>query len=627
MHQDITDRIEQYLTLETNYALIINGDYGIGKSYYIKNELFPTVKKLNVPNTVKEEKYLPILISLFGAKSIEDIQNQIFLELFPVLKSRGAKIAKALVNVAFKYINNNIDEFITDSGTSSEFFNDYSQILICIDDIDRKSKDLDLKEVYGFVNNLVENFGAKIILIANEDELRNEIDIEKDNYSLLREKVIGISISFKSDVSQVYDEIITSKYKDPNEPYFNFLKDEKNTIISRILQNNSNLRNLLFFLEHFKIIFIGMTSFFEENDVLKGYELEILNQLLEFTLPISIEYKSGKLKPEYFQEVQDLYKNAFFDISAFLIERDNGLNDLEGRDNSYAKTYKEKYLKNSSSNKISYFDSIFKYITGSNSFNANELISEINTIFQVEDNRISEKERVTQKLSYWQCLDLSLKEYRNLTNQLLEFVDHGEIKLDQYPNIFHLATRFNNILNFNLDKLKARFIKGIRNGTFAYIHNLDFYLSISGDTEYYDYLNDIRNYCLEINFKTKTKIEDEEIESLFELFKNDMEEFCAKINDTNSLFNYSPVFIRFNLKKFWRTLKKVRGSELVTFGFGLKNRYRKYVHESFSPEIEFLEFLKTRLEEEIKKPRTKKLDKIAFEFLLNITIVSLQNFK
>jgi len=38
MNDEITYRIEQYPELDTNYAIIINGDYGIGKTHYIKNQ-------------------------------------------------------------------------------------------------------------------------------------------------------------------------------------------------------------------------------------------------------------------------------------------------------------------------------------------------------------------------------------------------------------------------------------------------------------------------------------------------------------------------------------------------------------------------------------------------------------
>ncbi|MGA9638212.1 hypothetical protein [Flavobacterium sp.] len=86
MNDQLTERIEEYLQLETNYAIILNGEYGIGKTYYIKKELFPRIKELQVSNSKKEEFYIPIIISLFEVNSIEEIQNQIFIELYPILK-------------------------------------------------------------------------------------------------------------------------------------------------------------------------------------------------------------------------------------------------------------------------------------------------------------------------------------------------------------------------------------------------------------------------------------------------------------------------------------------------------------------------------------------------------------
>ena len=628
MNEDITERIEQYLYLDTNYAIIINGDYGIGKTHYIKNDLFPKVKELKVPNSEKDEKFSPILISLFGAKSIEDIQNQIFLELYPILKSKGVKITAGLTNSVLKFLGNDLKDILAETGASGNNLSDYGKIIICIDDIDRKAKELDLKEVFGFVNNLVENFGAKIILIANEDELRKEINIDRDNYSLLREKVIGISVSFSANVSKIYDEIIQSKYQEKNEPYYRFLDSEKKNIISRILQNNSNLRNLLFFLEHFKIIFNGINTFFEKDEILKDFHAEILTQILDFTLPISIEYKSGVLKPELFDDIQNLYKGGLFDISAFLSDGNKlQVKSEEEKVKTYSEIYEEKYLDKSSQKRTLYFDSIFNYITGITSFNIDDLILEVNNKYQVEDSKIPEREKIMQKLSYWQCIDLPLKEYRKLTSQLLTFVDKGEYKLDQYPSIFHLATRFDNILNFNLVNLKKRFKRGISKGEFEYKHNLSFYFSISSDSEFYEDLKEIGEYCNETNKQIKVNSEKEEIKSLFELFKSDFIAFLEKVNEPNTQLRYSPIFSEFNFNKFWKAFKKSKNTELIEFGFDLKRRYTKNVYPDLNPEKEFLENLKAKLEIEIAKPKTRKLDKITFEFLVKKINESIENFE
>lgn len=47
---------------------------------------------------------------------------------------------------------------------------------------------------------------------------------------------------------------------------------------------------------------------------------------------------------------------------------------------------------------------------------------------------------------------------------MLGFVDNGSFQLADYPTIFHFSTRFNNILNFNIDKLKIRFKRGVKKG-------------------------------------------------------------------------------------------------------------------------------------------------------------------
>jgi len=102
MNKDITKNIEQYLVSDTNYAIIINGDYGIGKTFYVKNELFPIVSGTEIPNNEDIEFYKPVLISLFGIKSIEELQSQILAELYPFLKSKGMKIASGFLTSALK---------------------------------------------------------------------------------------------------------------------------------------------------------------------------------------------------------------------------------------------------------------------------------------------------------------------------------------------------------------------------------------------------------------------------------------------------------------------------------------------------------------------------------------------
>lgn len=628
MKQKITKRLIEYLQLDTNYAVIINGNYGIGKTHYIKNELFSKVRKLEVPDSKKDEKFTPILVSLFGVKSIEDIQSQIFIELFPILKNRGLKIAAGLGNGILKFFNNDLKELISDSGAIDGSFTDYKKVLICIDDIDRKGSELEIQEVFGFVNNLVENFGAKIILIANEDELRHNSETKRNSYALIREKVIGVSVSYKLDLSLTFEEIVKSKYKDKYPSYYNYLIDNKTEIIRIIELNNDNLRNLLFFLEHFKIIFRKLRKYFTKESSLKEFEKEIFDKILSFTLPISFEYKSGNLQPNNFEEIREVYSSGFFNISAFLI--DNPQEKLpSSKDNikPYNEVYKERYFDQKEQGRNFLFNSIFNYITGESAFDLESLIAEINSFYKIEDAKIPEREVILGKLSYWKCIDLPEEEYRNLTNEMLDLADNSKYSIEQYPTIFHYASRFENLLKYDLDKLVKRLKKAIEKGDFEYKDSLHFHLSMSTNSEYYEKLKEVGEFCFKKNESIKVENECAEMNKLFKLFKSDFNSFLETIVDKNEIYRFSPIFLKINFSEFFKAIKELSNSEIIEFAFVLKRRYSKHLYPELITEKEFLIKLEKKISAHIKKSTTRKLDKVAFEFFKNQINESLNNFE
>lgn len=622
MNEELTDRIKQYLGLDTNYAIIINGDYGIGKTYYIKNQLFPEIKKVDVPNT-EEEKYVPILISLFGAKTIGDLQNQIFFELYPILKTKGAKILTGLGKGILKYIGTEPEELLTDTGATSGSLTNYSKIVLFIDDIDRKSKDLELKDFFGFINNLVENLEAKVVLVANEDELRKEIGDDGTYYSMLREKVIGISVTFSSNTNKIYDEIISSKYEASNKSYFDFLIQNKRLILNRINQNGQNLRNLIFFLEHFKIIFTQLDTFLNKDNKFDSVKDELKINILNFALPIAIEYKMGKLNSSNCEEIQSKYQGSFLDLSAFFGEKEESK-----KEETYSDIYDKKYLKDENFKRI-YFNSIFQYILGNEFFNFKKLEKEIITIYNVENDTIPEKEKLFQKLNYWGCLNIKQSEYKALTSKLMSYVDRGEYPLDQYPSVFRYAIRFENLMGYNIENLVKRFKKGILKGisNYQYVSSLHFKLSLNSEDECYNELKEISEYCIEINNNIENKLEQRRIDILFDLFqKGDLELFLDKIKDSQEEFRYKPVFANFDFKKFWKALRKLENSQIIDFAFQLSYRYRKNIYEGLFPEKEYLTKLNQEIELFIRRKNITKLEKVAYKFLKEKVELSLSNF-
>lgn len=611
MNEQLTQRIKEYLELETNYAIIVNGDYGIGKTHYIKNELFPMIKSLKVPRTQKEDTYIPILISLFGVSSIEEIQNQIFIELYPILKNKGVKIFTGLGKSVYKILSgSDFKELLIDTSTSSSDLIDFNKILLCIDDIDRKSPTLDIKEFFGFVNNLVENLNAKILLIANEEELRNEVGIENDTYAVLREKVIGISITFKTKVNNIYDDIIISKYEKVNIDYFEFLKTNKSLIVCLIEKNKNNLRNLLFFLEHFKIIFIKTNEFLKGETKYKDIEEKLIIELLKFTLPISIEYKLGNLNTSNFEQIRDLYNGFSFNLPAFLGEKEN----IKEKD--YSEVFKEIYFEDDITQKL-FFNSIFNYVVGESSFQIEDLKNDIDEIYRFEGENIPEKQKIRTKLNYWHCIDLSLTEYKTLTKKILDYVDKGEFLLDDYPSIFRYTTRFDNIINFNLEKLVKRFKKGILIGkeSYEYKRHLSFHLNISEKDDFFNEIKEIVDFCIKINESVKKDSQSVRLEAILELLITDFEKFMEKIQDTRTELYFTPFFSNFAFNKFIFCFKKITNSQIIELAYYINNRYSNQIHPELIADKVFLINLKDFIKKECNKSNVTKFRKIAYNFM------------
>ena len=62
------DGILNYLKMESTGALMVSGEWGCGKTYYINHVVIPALK---------EAGYTPIMVSLFGIESVYEIPLKI----------------------------------------------------------------------------------------------------------------------------------------------------------------------------------------------------------------------------------------------------------------------------------------------------------------------------------------------------------------------------------------------------------------------------------------------------------------------------------------------------------------------------------------------------------------------
>lgn len=622
MRNRLTEIIKQYLNIETNYAVIINGKYGIGKTYYFKNDLFPQIKEISLPKN-NEKKYTPIHISLFGIKTIEDLQTQIFAGIYPILKKRSLKLAagigKSLIR-GIAQINGlgNIDDFLNDIDLKPNEWINYDELVLCLDDLDRKSETLSIIETLGFINTLVENYGAKILIIANEKVLFEDEDYK----SKLREKVIGVSIEFFPHTSHVYDLIIKERYESGNNLYYNFLVEHKGTIIGIVEKNENNLRNLIYFLEHFKIIYSSLVSQFQSDKDFVISKEEKLSTVLYFTLAVAMEYKTGHINSTNLYDLKNANILNYFNFDK---PAKNLADNNEPVTESIASEFLEKYYGNNI--EFIYFDSVFDYLTGRAPFVIEDLKRQLQKIYIVEEGNIPENQKILTKLGYFECLKLTSQEYKETTYKMLEFVDNGQFQLDQFPTVFHFATRFNNLLRFNINNLKKRFKKGILKGEYKYQYESHFRIrmSISEDTEFKDDVSEIVNFCVDINKKLEEKTQNNTLESLTQLLFTDVDKFIQSQYETNRQFMTNAFWDEIPITKVYQAINKMTNNEIIELAFYFKERYRRYIPSHLNPEKEFLK----KLKEIINKPQRrniKNLRNASLDILVKYIDDSILNF-
>lgn len=240
-------------------ALMIDGPWGCGKSYFVSNSEKEFVRKND--NVIK--------ISLYGKDSLESIQSEIYGKILGILiggNNEDAKVrgflAKIVPIYAFSLYNdltegsklsNTIDKAKKEGLEKLLEIN--NKLVFIFDDFERCR--INIFELMGYMNDLSENQGHKVIIVANESEIhRSENDIasairswisyndflkfgyqdDKDRkiakfreelenrkkelfdlekaYEKTREKLVGITVHFQADIGDIYNKLVEKYIND-----------------------------------------------------------------------------------------------------------------------------------------------------------------------------------------------------------------------------------------------------------------------------------------------------------------------------------------------------------------------------------------------------------------------------
>lgn len=326
---EIRDTILNYVfDSRRNQAVLLTGEWGCGKSYFAEKELIPEIKK---------NGYQVFRISLYGISNVESIQDIIMSEiLYSIIEGHvqkfgpfGGAIAKGIKifgKSALSVIETKIGSEGSLQETATELLNnnasDKDHTVFIFDDIERCQ--IDIIELMGFLNNLSENQGYRLVLIANENEiskneddytlaakynvaLNNRIDIsadvadeqeptklnknqlnrivnhyftEKDTYKRTREKLIGLTVKYDVPLKESFEQIILEYVK--ADEIRNKIKTYEEPIIEVLSQDNHhNLRTLITcFIAIEDILSVMINKDFDEKDLLDEEILLIVKYIV-----------------------------------------------------------------------------------------------------------------------------------------------------------------------------------------------------------------------------------------------------------------------------------------------------------------------------------------------------------
>lgn len=377
-------------------VILLKGSWGCGKTYLWKN---------NIATELKSQKPdLPVLYcSCFGIQSIENLKNNISLEYIKFVSKRNVstntfKQLSGLTINGLKYtwnIAHDLLKAVLPGNKDLKLFNFTiepleainEEVIICLDDIERKPKDVHIQAILGLISFLSEVKKFKFLLISNEDKLLKEIsglscslsEEESNTFREFKEKTITHSILLTTNFSEMYDLLINNYETDIK----NYLVLNKKLVTEIFVKSSeTNLRTLQHLFNNIVLIL--------KNGNIKLKEIP-LKTLSVFTIEHSRNnFKSGRA---FYQKINTLFWK--------ILEKEHPAEE------DFINTY---YLDSSD---YKFYDALYDFVANG-SYDAIELKNQIDP----EPKNITELDKLLGKFNDPEIFQTGESEIRELLNKL-----------------------------------------------------------------------------------------------------------------------------------------------------------------------------------------------------------------
>lgn len=437
----LKDIVQEYINNDNREtAMMINGEWGSGKTYFVKNTLIPELKDPKSPNI--------IYVSLNGLNSIGEIPERILMQCFGDIEKKGSKkIFRDIKNTASTIISNinlgglgNTILQLTPVFSSIILSNKLKNTIIFVDDLERISSDLHIADVLGYMcTNYIEDCKAKIVFICNEKEIE-----ESDRYNSIKEKTISFTVEFKPILKELIDSFFTKEQYNTNsvmKKYYNSNKDQICELFNRL--DIKNLRTVQAIVDVFNVTTLPM----------KGSGEELLEKIFLFIVAIQNEYAIGNL-PSKNEEMMRWLRRKTESYSEMIYLDGIYTGETQGK-----KDFDQFIYKYCKGNKFlwRFFESIYNYQI-SRYMDKNLFKEEIATFRQKPKPALAASNKF---MSIWKLE--TKEEVEEVITELNKHIDDGHYNVDELRNIYNNLHYVKNVKMFSnlINSLESSVIMGI----------------------------------------------------------------------------------------------------------------------------------------------------------------------
>lgn len=481
---DLVESILDYIRSDyTDYAIMINGEWGSGKTYFWNNKIRSKLESMQVNG----KKITTIYMSLYGISNLEEISKKIFIETTQLMDKNLRKyMSQSGQTTIPEYAKTGLDMAnlfgVTQNGDRvnyADFFSTEDKIL-CFDDLERAN--VDVIDILGYINNFVEHDHIKTIIICNEKELSTKLKssnvemktfiatylldkehklltsekpmVEKiqdtiedvfdkaNDYERIKEKLIGETFEYAPEFTYIINGILMRYEKYPE--LIRFLRTNTALIISTFEKSGTrNLRILKHALADFKRVYdIVMKSYPNTNN-------RTLQTMLIFTIAVSFEIKAGKITKDKLSNIKnnDEYKSIVVSSKVFMDNRQFYIKEF---DNNYYYNFKAEYR----------FFKFIEVFIRTRIFDMKLFKHDMEDIAKTEDimNVPGYKRLLTEE--YWKISD---DEFPKVIDDVLATVKNGKVSIINVVKLYAYFMYFiqKKLIDYDVDTIKSLFLNGL----------------------------------------------------------------------------------------------------------------------------------------------------------------------